>query len=210
MSWAVFAIAVPFLLVLATGYVKLAVVLAILRRALGGGAVPPPSVTAVIALLLALFVTAPLAETVWAQAGPSMVTAAGKGGIGDAGAVAEKAAAPVRAFLAAHAPARERQSFVDLAKRLRAPGAARDAVRDDDLLVLATAFATAELKAAFRVGFFLFLPFLLIELVVGTVLLALGMSAASPETVSLPFKLLLFVAVDGWHLLVRGLVLGET
>ncbi len=78
------------------------------------------------------------------------------------------------------------------------------------LVVLAPAFAAAELKSAFEIGFLIFLPFLVIELLVATVLLALGMNTVAPETVSLPFKLLLFVLADGWHLLFRGLVLGYT
>jgi len=83
-------------------------------------------------------------------------------------------------------------------------------VGETDLVVLVPAFATAELKAAFQVGFLLFLPFLLIELVVSTVLLSLGMNTLRPEAVSLPFKLLLFVVADGWHLIARGLILGYT
>ena len=77
-------------------------------------------------------------------------------------------------------------------------------------MVLAPAFATAELKSAFEIGFLLFLPFLVIELLVSTVLTSLGMTSLAPELVSLPFKLLLFVLADGWHLLFRGLVLGYT
>jgi type III secretion protein R len=115
----------------------------------------------------------------------------------------------VRAFLTKHTPARERQSFLELQRQLR-PQADRAAVTADDLTVLAPAFATAELKAAFQVGFLLFLPFLVIELVVATVLLSLGMNTLPPEAVSLPFKLLLFVLADGWHLLLRGLVLTYT
>jgi type III secretion protein R len=195
-------VALPVLLVVLTSFVKFAVVLAILRRALGGSAIPPASVTAGLALLFALFVTAPVGEQVW--------SAAETIGRGEAATIAlAKSAAPVRAFFVKHTPAVERQSFFELQQQLRPP-AERAQVSAEDLTVLAPAFAVAELKAAFQVGFFLFLPFLVIELVVATVLASVGMNTLMPEAVSLPFKLLLFVLADGWHLLVRGLVLGYT
>jgi type III secretion protein R len=204
-TWAALLALVPFAIVLFTSFIKFAVVLAILRRALGGSAIPPPSVTAALALLFALFVAAPVGEKVWAETAPALAR-------GDAASLlgaAAKARGPVRDFLAAHTPAREKASFLELARKLR-PAAERDAVTDGDLLVLAPAFAAAELRAAFQVGFLLFLPFLVIELLVAVVLGALGMHALAPEAVSLPFKLLLFVLADGWHLLLRGLVLHYT
>lgn len=188
---AAWAVAVPLFVLVAVAFIKFAVVLAVLQRAFGAAAVPPPSVTAVLALLFALFVTAPVLTRAWAA--PS----------------AARAAEPVRDWLGKHAPAREKQSFFELQRQLR-PAAERDAVAENDLVVLAPAFATAELKSAFEIGFLLFLPFLVIELLVSTVLTSLGMTSLAPELVSLPFKLLLFVAADGWHLLFRGLVLGYT
>ena len=187
-SWAV---AVPLVVLVAACFVKFAVVLAVLQRAFGAVAVPPASVTLLLALLFALFVTAPVAARAW-----------------DA-PTAAKAAEPVRDWLAKHAPARDKQSFLELQRQLR-PQAERAAVGENDLVVLAPAFATAELKSAFEIGFLLFLPFLVIELLVSTVLTSVGMTSLAPELVSLPFKLLLFVLADGWHLLFRGLVLGYT
>lgn len=204
-AWVALLVAVPFAIVVAGAFLKFAVVLAILRRALGGSALPPASVAAGLALLFALFVTAPVAQRVWdaAQAGTRRSDAT----------VAATAAAgtlePVREFLARHAPARERQSFLELQRQLR-PAAERATVSDTDLVVLAPAFATAELKSAFEIGFLLFLPFLVIELLTAMVLTSLGMNTVAPEMVSLPFKLLLFVLADGWHLLFRGLILGYT
>jgi type III secretion protein R len=202
-AWATVLVAVPFVIVLATSFVKFAVVLAILRRALGGSAIPPAAVTGALALVFALFVTAPVAEKVWAQAAAPLAK-------GDAASVLQAAglaAGPVREFLEKHTPERERKSFLELQQKLRPP-ADRAQVTASDLVVLIPAFATAELKAAFQIGFLLFLPFLLIELVVATVLLSLGMNTLQPEAVSLPFKLLLFVVADGWHLIARGLILG--
>ncbi len=204
-AWAVLLVVVPFLIVLATSFVKFAVVLAILRRGLGGSALPPASVSAALALMFALFVMAPVGDQVWAKAAPGMV----RGDAAGLAAAAVSAASPVRAFLQKHSPARERLSFLDLQKQLR-PEAERAAVTENDLVVLVPAFATAELKAAFQVGFLLFLPFLLIEVVVSAVLLSMGMNTLRPEAVSLPFKLLLFVLADGWHLIARGLILGYT
>jgi type III secretion protein R len=120
---------------------------------------------------------------------------------------AGRAREPVRGFLARHAHARDRAMFTDLAKRMRPP-AERDQVADTDLMVLTPAFVTSELKEAFSIGFLLFIPFLVIDIVIANVLLSLGMHMLSPTTISLPFKLLLFVLVDGWALLARGLVLG--
>jgi type III secretion protein R len=200
-TWASLLVLLPFAIVVATSFVKFAVVLAILRRALGGSAIPPASVTAALALVFALFVTAPVGERVFAAAaarpGPDAMA---------------RARAPVRDFLVQHTPARERASFFELQKQLRASAAPASvaSVADDDLMVLAPAFLAAELKAAFQVGFLLFLPFLVIELVVSIVLLSLGMNTLAPEAVSLPFKLLLFVLADGWHLILRGLVLQYT
>ena len=204
-AWVALLVAVPFAIVVATAFLKFAVVLAILRRAFGGSALPPASVAAGLALLFALFVTAPVASRAWDAAAPSLQ----KGDALSLAAAAAKAAEPVRDWLAKHAPAREKQSFLELQRQLR-PQAERAAVGENDLVVLAPAFATAELKSAFEIGFLLFLPFLVIELLVSTVLTSLGMTSVAPELVSLPFKLLLFVLADGWHLLFRGLVLGYT
>ncbi len=204
-AWAALLVAVPFAIVVATAFLKFAVVLAILRRAFGGSAIPPASVAAGLALLFALFVTAPVAARVWDAAQPSLQ----KGDAASLATAAVRAIEPVREFLGKHAPARERQSFLELQRQLR-PAAERDAVGENDLVVLAPAFAVAELKSAFEIGFLLFLPFLVIELLVSTVLTSLGMTSLAPELVSLPFKLLLFVLADGWHLLFRGLVQGYT
>jgi type III secretion protein R len=122
-------------------------------------------------------------------------------------AAGKQAREPVREFLVKHAHARDRAMFTDLARRMRDP-ADRDSVSNTDLLILAPSFVTSELKEAFAIGFLLFIPFLIIDMVIANVLLSLGMHMLSPTTVSLPFKLLLFVMVDGWALLTRGLVLG--
>jgi type III secretion protein R len=120
-------------------------------------------------------------------------------------AAAARAREPLREFLLRNSGARDRALFLDLARRGR-PEAERAALSERDFLVVTPAFVVGELSQAFRIGFLLFVPFLVIDLVVANVLLALGMQMLSPTTISLPFKLLLFVLVDGWHLLAHGLV----
>jgi type III secretion protein R len=120
---------------------------------------------------------------------------------------ADKAKEPLREFLLRHASPRELSVFHSLALRMRTE-AERASISERDFLVLVPAFLASELRRAFEIGFLLFLPFLVIDLVVANLLLALGMNMLSPSAVSLPFKLLLFVLADGWQLLMRGLIEG--
>jgi type III secretion protein R len=204
----------PFVLVMITSFARMTVVLTILRSALGMPQVPPTMVITGLALILTAYVMAPTGERVLEAVRP--VAAAGSAGDLLSGASADaifeaglRAREPIREFLVRHSSARDRAMFRDLARRMRAP-ADRAAVAEKDLLVVVPAFVIGELTAAFQIGFLLFLPFLVVDLVVANILLALGMHMLSPTTVSLPFKLLLFVLVDGWHLLTQGLVLSYT
>ena len=206
---ALFAVG-PVLLVMLTSFVKLSVVLALFRSGLGTPDVPSGLVVSGFALVLTLFVMAPVIDGVVDAVAPAPAPDAGleardwpEGPTGWL-AAADRAADPVKAFLTRHAHGDDRATFAGLASRLR--GGAP--VADDDLAVLAPAFVTSELAEAFAIGFLLLLPFLVIDLVVGLSLAALGLTATPPATVALPLKLLLFVAVDGWRLLVEGLVLG--
>jgi len=113
---------------------------------------------------------------------------------------------PLRKFLIQHSSDAERAFFLRSAQRLLPP-ASRDEISVDDFIVVIPAFTVSELTAAFQIGFLIYLPFLIIDLVISNILLALGMMMMSPTTVSLPFKLLLFVLIDGWAKLVHGLVL---
>ena len=114
---------------------------------------------------------------------------------------------PMREFLRKNASEREKARFLDVARQARPP-ADRAAVQPDDLTILVPSFVVTELSEAFAIGFLIFLPFLVIDLVIANVLLALGMQMLSPTQVSLPFKLLLFVSVSGWGLLSQALVTG--
>ena len=116
-------------------------------------------------------------------------------------------AKPIKGFLLKHADESERLLLYELAMQLRTPEQ-QQSLEADDLIVATPAFVLTELKEAFIIGFLLFVPFLIVDLVVANILLSLGMHMLSPTTVSLPFKLLLFVLVDGWYLVVKGLILG--
>jgi type III secretion protein R len=201
----------PFLLVMMTSFVKMAVVLSIVRNAIGTPQIPPTMVITGLAFVLSLFVMAPTGARIYHDIQPVLDQGKGKPltSAESADAIvgaASRAKEPVRDFLARHAHARDRAMFADLARRMADP-ADRAGISDSDLLVLTPAFVTSELKEAFGIGFLLFLPFLVLDIVVANVLLSLGMHMLSPTTVSLPFKLLLFVLVDGWVLLTRGLIL---
>lgn len=194
---AVLALA-PAAVVMLTSFLKITVVLSIARSALGAPQVPPTTAVTGLALVLTLLVMAPVGERAIALAGEVRGD-----GIAATAARLEAAAEPVRAFLARFARPDDRAAFLDLARRLRGPSAAAPGERD--LAVLAPAFVVSELRRAFTIGFLVFVPFLAVDLVVANVLLALGLTQLSPTSVALPFKLLLFVAVDGWRLLARSL-----
>jgi flagellar biosynthesis protein FliP len=119
-------------------------------------------------------------------------------------AAAERAATPLRAFLLNHAAPKDRATFADLARKMK-----RDA-KGDELWVVAPAFLASQLREAFLIAILIFIPFLVLDLVVALSLAALGLTTTSPQLVSLPLKLMLFVAVDGWRLLIDGLLRSYT
>jgi type III secretion protein R len=192
---------VPAALVTLTSFLKIAVVLSVARSALGAPQVPPNSAVTGLALVLTALVMAPVGEASLA----ALRAAPAERGVAGTLAAVERGAEPVKAFLARFARPDDRAAFLDVARRLRAPGA--PAPGEADLAVLAPAFVVSELRRAFTIGFLVFVPFLVVDLVVSNVLLALGLTQLSPTSVALPFKLLLFVAVDGWKLLARALAL---
>lgn len=193
---------VPVVVVTLTCFLKVAVVLSVVRSALGAPQVPPNAAVTGLALLVTVLVMEPVAREAWDvwRSGPPARDVAGTL------RAVERAAQPLRAFLARHAHPTDRRAFAEVAARA-VPG--RSAASEEDAWrVLAPAFVTSELRRAFRIGFLVFLPFLVVDLAVANVLLALGLSQLSPTAVALPFKLLLLVAVDGFGLLARGLAAG--
>jgi type III secretion protein R len=192
----------PLALVTLTSFLKVVVVLSVLRSALGAPQVPPNAAVTGLALLVTLLVMQPVAEACWGRwkDGPS------PRGPEETLAAAERAAEPLRAFLARFAAPSDRRAFAELAAR--SGGATPSTEGEEGFRVLAPAFVVSELRRAFTIGFLVFLPFLVVDLAVANVLLSLGLTQLSPTAVALPFKLLLLVAVDGFGLLARGLAAG--
>lgn len=194
---------IPFIAVMATSYVKLVVVFSLVRNALGIQSIPPNMATNGIAIVLTVFIMAPVARESFAIISRHPIDTANVVALADTvGAGLE----PFRAFLEKHSTHDDRDFFQAATRRLW-PKADADAVTEHDILVLLPAFMVTELTAAFRIGFLLFLPFIVIDLIVSNILLAMGMMMVSPMTISLPFKIFLFVMVDGWVKLIQGLVL---
>jgi type III secretion protein R len=202
----------PLLMMAATSFVKIAVVLSLLRNALGVPDVPSGAVVTALALILSAYVMTPVAREIAQRTAPAAaridledpLAGASKKAVLDA---LELGRPPLATFLQRNAGKAERALFVDLARRAR-PAAQRAEVDENDLSVALPAFLITELKEAFQVGLLVLLPFVIIDLVVASILLALGMSSLPPSAVALPFKLLLFVLVDGWYVLSRALVSG--
>lgn len=193
-----------FVAVTMTSFIKISVVLFLLRNALGVQQTPPNLVLYGIALLLTGFVMTPVANrtyTAVVQPGQQFAT------IEDFRAAALRAEVPVKAFLVRFTSPGERTFFTEAARRLWGDDAPPD-LSPDDLSVVVPSFVLSELRRAFETGFLLYLPFIGIDLVVTAVLMAMGMSSVSPNTISVPFKLFLFVAIEGWTRLVHGLVMG--
>lgn len=200
----------PFLLIMVTSFVKVAVVLSLLRTAIGAQSVPPNQVITGLAIVLSIYIMAPVGMQIYDEVAPTVEQfeqSDTRPGFDEYRDLAARTAEPLRAFLSKHAHAVEKELLFDLAIELRPPEQ-RDQVGRDDLIILIPAFVVSELKEAFTIGFILFVPFIVIDMVIANILLSLGMHMLSPTTISLPFKLLLFVLVDGWFLVVKGLVLG--
>ncbi|MBI1340187.1 flagellar type III secretion system pore protein FliP [bacterium] len=186
----------PSILVMTTSFVRIVVVLSLLRTAIGLQNSPPNSVIISLALFLTGFVMAPtLAATYTAGVEPFM---AGSLTLEEA---LPRGLEPVKAFMATHVSEPDLALFVDMAKIEPIASAA-----EAPFHVLAPAFMISELKRAFEIGFMIFLPFLVIDLVVASILMSMGMMMVPPVTISLPFKLIFFVLVDGWRMLAGSLV----
>lgn len=186
----------PAVVLLMTGFTRIIIVLSILRHALGTPFSPPNPVLIGLALFLTFHVMSPTLGEVYEQA----YRPYSEGRIGAEEALV-RGAAPLKRFMLRHT----RENDLALFARL---GGARASERPEDLPlgVLVPAYVTSELKTAFQIAFLIFIPFLIIDLAVSSVLMSLGMMMLSPVVVALPFKLMLFVLVDGWHLLIGSLV----
>src|SRR5450830_451693 len=186
----------PALLVCVTSFMRIIIVLSMLRHALGMQETPPNTALIGLALFLTLFTMSPVLQTLNQNAFEPFM--AGKISMQRA---YEKGSAPVREFMVRQTREQDLALMIELSK-------ARQPQSMDDVsnVQLVPAFMLSELRAAFQIGFVVFLPFLLIDLIVSTILMALGMMMMPPSTISLPIKILMFIMIDGWSLLLRALV----
>jgi flagellar biosynthetic protein FliP len=191
----------PSILVMVTSFTRIVVVLSLLRTALGTQTAPPNTVVVSLALFLTAFVMAPTFQAAY-QAGVAPLVA---GQIQPQQAFA-RAAEPFRGFMLHHVREQDLMLFVDLARKSGQAQAAPNGPEEVALSTLIPAFMISELRRAFEIGFLLFVPFLVIDLVVASVLMSMGMMMLPPALVSLPFKLIFFVLVDGWSLVAGSLV----
>jgi flagellar biosynthetic protein FliP len=185
----------PAILLMMTGFTRIVIVLSLLRQALGTQSAPPNQVIVGLSLFLTLFVMGPTVDRIYADAYAPYISNA----ISFEQALA-KAEVPVRGFMVKQTRQSDFALFSRLAKL--SPDVKADTA---PIRVLVPAFVISELKSAFQIGFMIFIPFLVIDIVVASVLMSLGMMMLSPVLVALPFKLMLFVLADGWNLLVGSL-----
>ena len=199
----------PFLAMIATSYLKIVVVMGLIRNALGIQSIPPNMVINALALILSFYIMSPMVEESW--------NTLKEGTKGQEAKViyetdlAVKASEPFRQFLIRQTDERQVAFFVNTAEKLWAKEDAEGEtipaeVDRNSYYVLIPAFCVSELTKAFQIGFLVYLPFIAIDIIISNILLAMGMMMVSPVTISLPFKLLLFVMVNGWTLLIQGLV----
>ena len=196
----------PFAALMVTSYTKLVVVFGLLRSALGIQQVPPNIVLNGIALILSVYIMAPVGMDIGDNLNQQNFSVGSQMNVQDVLQLFDAAAPPIKAFMMQHTQERERSFFVRSATSVW-PAARAKNLQQDDLLVLVPSFTLSELMKAFQIGFVLYLVFVVVDLVVANVLLALGMQMIAPTTISVPFKLLLFVTLDGWSVLIHGLIL---
>ena len=201
----------PFAVMLLTSYIKVVIVLSLLRNALGVQQSPPNQVLNGIALLITVYVMFPTGLAMYNDAAsyieqnePNLLVS------GQSAEfiinVVDKAKEPMRGFLQRNTSAKHMNGFYQLAYK-SFPENFRGGLKTNDFIVLVPSFITSQLKAAFEIGVLIYLPFFVIDLVTSNILLAMGMMMLSPLTIALPLKLLLIVMVDGWTLIIQGLVL---
>ena len=188
---------IPAALLMMTSFTRIIIVLSLLRHALGTQTSPPNQVIVGLSLFLTFFVMAPVFEKIYVDAYQPL----SENRISFQQAV-DKGAVPLRAFMLKQTREADIGLYARLAnlKKVETPD-------DIPMRVLVPAFVTSELKTAFQIGFIIFIPFLVIDMIVASVLMSMGMMMMSPVMVSLPFKLMLFVLVDGWHLMLGSLVM---
>ena len=201
----------PFAIMLLTSFIKIIIVLSLLRNALGVQQTPPNQVLNGIALLVTIYVMFPTGLAMYDAAEDVIKTQNPKEMFSPQNAafiinVADKAKEPLRGFLQRNTLEKHISSFYQLANH-KFPEPYKSQLKQSDFIILIPSFITSQLKTAFEIGVLIYLPFFVIDLVVSNILLAMGMMMLSPLTIALPIKLLLLVMVDGWTVLVQGLAM---
>ncbi|HPQ93987.1 MAG: type III secretion system export apparatus subunit SctR [Thiothrix sp.] len=195
----------PFVAILVSSFIKITVVMHLTRSALGLQQEPPNMAISGIAIILSIYIMAPVGmETYEIFNGYGIEVTDIKHP--EFPQALRESSRPLQDFLTRHSTTAERNFFVQTTQKIWPEKYARD-VDESNLLVLIPAFLVSELTVAFQLGFLIYLPFIIIDLIVSNILLSLGMIMVSPVIISLPFKLLLFVLVDGWSRLIHGLLL---
>lgn len=186
----------PSILILMTSFTRIVIVLSFVRTSLATQQMPPNQVIVGLALFLTFFIMAPTFSEINEQALTPLFNEEIK--LDEA---YEKASLPIKEFMSQHTREKDLALFLDYAKMERPK-----TIQDIPLTALVPAFAISEIKTAFQIGFMIFIPFLVIDMVVASVLMSMGMMMLPPVMISLPFKILLFVLVDGWYLVVKSLL----
>lgn len=196
---------VPLIVVTTTSFLKISLVLIILRNAIGVQQVPPTLAIYGIALALSVFIMAPTMQEIGGRAtaiDPDMHASRTTSVLEQAADAFE----PLRSFMLKYSRPEQRELFLDSAKKLWPPEVAKKAT-SEDTMVLIPAFVVSELQTGFEIGFLIYIPFVAIDLFISNLLMALGMQQVSPQTITMPLKLLLFTLVDGWGKLLNALAL---
>lgn len=201
----------PFAIMLLTSFIKIVVVLSLLRNAIGVQQTPPNQVINGIALILTVYVMFPTGLAMYDSSKKVIDNAPKADVFSNESAIAiieliDAAKEPLRGFLQKNCSGKHIRSFYQLAYKIF-PEPYKSELRPNDFIILIPSFITSQLKAAFEIGVLIYLPFFVIDLVTSNILLAMGMMMLSPLTIALPIKLLLLVMIDGWTILVQGLML---
>ncbi len=194
----------PFMLMLVTSYVKIVVVTSLIRNALGVQQIPPTMVMNGLAIILTVFIMAPAFTDILRLVERQNIS--GNSSPQEVMQAIQNCSPPLRKFLADNTSPVILNTFMGTAQRVW-PKDMKDDITKENMLILVPAFTISELTHAFQMGFLLYLPFVAIDLIISNILLAMGMMMVSPMTISLPFKLLLFVTLDGWLKISQGLLL---
>jgi type III secretion protein R len=194
----------PFALMLCTSFLKVAVVLALVRNAIGVQQIPPPMALNGLAIIVTLFIMFPVASDTWDILQRRHISERVTGA--EIAEIASAASGPLKEFLLRNTNRAVSNTLEQTARRIW-PERFHAFIKVDNWAVLTLSFTISEISRAFELGFLLYLPFICIDLVISNILLAMGMMMVSPMTISLPFKLLLFIYLDGWVKIFQGLML---